>query len=177
MLFDGDYAILVTGNENGGISAAHYKRLIIPLFFPPVKAGVFIFRPVRRLFSVKAPKTPRRAALCRFRGRDRRGRSLPVQDILHPRRRRKVHTGTGTERRKRPSPLPHAGEQGRSFQLFFGRSEREMGHFFSSCSCRETRSIMRAYPSAPYTRHLRTRVIVAEETPVCSLMALNVSPS
>lgn len=81
------------------------------------------------------------------------------------------------ERRKRPSPLPRAGEQGRSFQLFFGRSEREMGHFFSSCSCRETRSIMRAYPSAPYTRHLRTRVIVAEETPVCSLMALNVSPS
>ena len=78
---------------------------------------------------------------------------------------------------KRPSPLPRAGEQGRSFQLFFGRSEREMGHFFSSCSCRETRSIMRAYPSAPYTRHLRTRVIVAEETPVCSLMALNVSPS
>lgn len=78
---------------------------------------------------------------------------------------------------KRPSPLPRAGEQGRSFQLFFGKSEREMGHFFSSCSCRETRSIMRAYPSAPYTRHLRTRVIVAEETPVCSLMALNVSPS
>lgn len=128
-------------------------------------------------FSVKAPKTPRRAVLCRFRGRDRRGRSLPVQDILHPHRRRKVHTGTGTERRKRPSPLPRVGEQGRSFQLFFGRSEREMGHFFSSCSCRETRSIMRAYPSAPYTRHLRTRVIVAEETPVCSLMALNVSPS
>lgn len=89
----------------------------------------------------------------------------------------KICTETGTERRKRPSPLPRAGEQGRSFQLFFGRSEREMGHFFSSCSCRETRSIMRAYPSAPYTRHLRTRVIVAEETPVCSLMALNVSPS
>lgn len=72
---------------------------------------------------------------------------------------------------------PARGNRDGLFSFFFGRSEREMGHFFSSCSCRETRSIMRAYPSAPYTRHLRTRVIVAEETPVCSLMALNVSPS
>ena len=128
-------------------------------------------------FRSKHPKRPAGLRFAASGAGTGGGKGFPVQDILHPYRRRKVHTGTGTERRKRPSPLPRVGEQGRSFQLFFGRSEREMGHFFSSCSCRETRSIMRAYPSAPYTRHLRTRVIVAEETPVCSLMALNVSPS
>lgn len=125
-------------------------------------------------FSVKAPKTPRRAALCRFRGRDRRGRSLPVQDILHPRRRRKILHEDRNGTTKKAAPAPPRGGTETAFSLFLGRGR---GHFLSSCSCRETRSIMRAYPSAPYTRHLRTRVIVAEETPVCSLMALNVSPS
>lgn len=175
MLFDGDYAILVTGNENGGISAAHYKRLIIPLFFPPVKAGVFIFQPVRRLFfGQSAQNAPPGCALPPPDRHRRGGEGFPVQDILHPRRRRKILHEDRNGTTKKAAPAPPRGGTETAFSLFLGRGR---GHFFSSCSCRETRSIMRAYPSAPYTRHLRTRVIVAEETPVCSLMALNVSPS
>ena len=174
MLFDGDYAILVTGNENGGISAAHYKRLIIPLFFPPVKAGVFIFRPVRRLFfGQSAQNAPPGRALLLLGPGPAGGRASLCRISCIRAAGEKFYMRIGTERRKRPPPLPTRGTE-TAFSLFLGRGR---GHSLSSCSCRETRSIMRAYPSAPYTRHLRTRVIVAEETPVCSLMALNVSPS
>lgn len=125
-------------------------------------------------FSFKALKAPRRAALCRFRPGP--AGETPVACRISCIRAAGENFTWEPERNdgKRPPLLPPRGGTGAVFSLPSGR---ERGHFFSSCSCRETRSIMRAYPSAPYTRHLRTRVIVAEETPVCSLMALNVSPS
>ena len=48
-------------------------------------------------FRSKHPKRPAGLRFAASGAGTGGGRSLPVQDILHPRRRRKVHTGTGTE--------------------------------------------------------------------------------